>query len=48
MGRVTGVSKCWLPDDVKAQSDQTSRKIVVSKTSQGRLIIECDELWSLA
>ena len=46
--RVTGVSKRWLPYYVKAQSDQTPRKLVVSKTSKGRLTIEGDELWSFA
>ena len=46
--RVTGVSKRWLPYYVNTQYDQIPRKIVVSKTSPGRLTIEGDELWSLA
>lgn len=44
--RVTGVSWSWLQDYVNNKFSQIPRQIRVSKKAKGKLIIECDELWS--
>ena len=44
--RVTGVSWSWLQDYVNNKFSQVPRQTTVSKKPKGKLIIECDELWS--
>lgn len=44
--RVTGVSWSWLQDYVNNKLSQVPRQVKVSKKQKGKLIIECDELWS--
>jgi insertion element IS1 protein InsB len=46
IARVTGVSERWLQSYVNAKYENTPRQVEVKKKTQGRLTIECDELWS--
>jgi IS1 family transposase/transposase-like protein len=45
IARATGVSETWLQHYVNQKYKDVSREVNVKKKS-GRLIIECDELWS--
>jgi len=47
IARVTQVSWSWLQDYVNRKLARTPRQIKVLRKSPGRLIIECDEMWSL-
>lgn len=44
--RVTGVSWSWLQNYVNNKFSHTLRQVSVSAKVRGKLIIECDELWS--
>lgn len=44
--RVTGVSWDWLQQYVNHKMNSVPRQIKVSAKSEGRLTLECDELWS--
>jgi insertion element IS1 protein InsB len=46
IARVTGVSWSWLQNYVNQKLGHIPRKIKASDKSKGRLIIECDEMWS--
>ncbi|MDV2996764.1 MAG: hypothetical protein N4J56_006469 [Chroococcidiopsis sp. SAG 2025] len=46
IARVAQVSWSWLQDYVNQRLDQTPRQVKVSVKSLGKLVIECDELWS--
>lgn len=46
IARVLKISERWLQDYVNKKYDETPREAQVIKKSKGRLIIECDELWS--
>lgn len=46
IARVVGVSESWLQQYVNDKYAQTPREVKVKKKSAGRLMIECDELWS--
>lgn len=43
---VTGVSWSWLQEYVNEKLSAVPRRIKVSAKSKGKLIIECDEMWS--
>lgn len=44
--RVTGVSLAWLQNYVNNKFASIPRQIKVSAKNKGRLVIECDEMWS--
>ena len=46
IARVTGVSFSWLQDYVNTKFSRIPRQINVSDKPKGKLIIECDEMWS--
>ena len=46
IARVTGVSFSWLQDYVNTKFSLIPRRINVSDKPKGKLIIECDEMWS--
>lgn len=46
IARVTGVSEQWLQSYVNKKYEEVKREVEISKKSQGRLTIECDEVWS--
>lgn len=46
IARVTQVSWSWLQDYVNHKFACISKKIMLSSKSRGKLIIECDEMWS--
>jgi IS1 family transposase len=46
IARVTGVSWSWLQDYVNQKLGSVPRQVKVSDKTRGRLIIECDEMWS--
>ena len=46
IARVTGVSWSWLPNYVNHKFSEVPRQVSVSGKTKGKLIIECDELWS--
>ncbi|MDV2997287.1 MAG: hypothetical protein N4J56_006992 [Chroococcidiopsis sp. SAG 2025] len=46
IARVTQVSWSWLQDYVSQKLARTPRQVTVSVKLSGKLIIECDELWS--
>lgn len=46
IARVTGVSERWLQSYVNRKYQDVPREVNVNKKSDGRLVIECDELWS--
>ena len=46
IARVTQVSWSWLQDYVNQKLGQTPRQVEVSGKTLGKLIIECDEMWS--
>ncbi len=43
---MTGVSEKWLQNYVNKKYAQMPQEVTVTKKSQGRLTIECDEMWS--
>lgn len=46
IARVTQVSRTWLQNYVNRKSQQVSHQLRVSPKKKGKLILECDELWS--
>jgi insertion element IS1 protein InsB len=46
IARSVGVSECWLQHYVNKKYAEVPREIIVKKKTGGRLIIECDEVWS--
>ena len=46
IARVTGVSWSWLQNYVNHKFSEVPRQVSVSGKTKGKLIIECDELWS--
>jgi IS1 family transposase len=46
IARVTGVSWSWLQDYVNNKLAAVHRQIKVSDKTKGKLVIECDEMWS--
>jgi transposase-like protein len=46
IARVTQVSWSWLQDYVNQKLAQTPRQVKVSVKPTGKLLIECDEMWS--
>jgi len=44
--RVTGISWSWLQNYVNDKFAAVARQVCVSEKARGKLIIECDELWS--
>lgn len=46
IARVTGVSLSWLQNYVNQKFSQIPHQVCVSPKQKGKLIIECDELWS--
>jgi len=46
IARVTGVSWSWLQNYVNNKFSQVPRQVKVTDKPKGKLIIECDELWS--
>jgi IS1 family transposase/transposase-like protein len=44
--RVTGVSWSWLQNYVNNKFSEVPRQVSISEKARGKLIIECDELWS--
>ncbi len=46
IARVTQVSWSWLQDSVNQKLARTPRQVKVSGKPLGKLIIECDEMWS--
>ena len=46
IARVTGVSLSWLQDYINRKFASIPRQVKVSAKKKGRLIIECDEMWS--
>jgi len=46
IARAAQVSGSWLQDYVNRKFDQVPRQIKVSAKPKGRLVIECDEMWS--
>jgi IS1 family transposase/transposase-like protein len=46
IARVTQVSWSWLQDYVNQKLARTPRQVKVTRKSLGKLVIECDELWS--
>ena len=46
IARVTGVSWSWLQNYVNNKLAAVPRQIKVSEKSKGKLVIECDEMWS--
>lgn len=46
IARVTGVSWSWLQNYVNNKLSQVPRQARVSNKAKGKLVIECDELWS--
>jgi transposase-like protein len=47
IARVTGVSWSWLQNYVNNKLAAVPRQIKVSDKPKGKLVIECDEMWSL-
>ncbi len=47
IARVTGVSWSWLQNYVNNKLAAVPRKIKVSDKPKGKLVRECDEMWSL-
>jgi hypothetical protein len=48
IARVTGVSWSWLQNYVNNKLAAVSRQVKVSDKPKGKLVRECDEMWSLA
>jgi IS1 family transposase len=46
IARATGVSWSWLQNYVNNKLAAVPRQIKVSEKSKGKLVIECDEMWS--
>ena len=46
IARVTGVSWSWLQNYVNQKLSCIPRQISISEKPRGKLIIECDEMWS--
>ena len=46
IARVTGVSLSWLQDYVNTKFRHVPRQVKVSEKPKGKLVIECDEMWS--
>ena len=46
IARVVGVSKRWLQKYVNEKYNDIPKKVKIKKKLKGRLILECDELWS--
>jgi hypothetical protein len=46
IARVTGVSWSWLQNYVNNKLAAVPRQIKVSDKQKGKLVIECDEMWS--
>jgi IS1 family transposase/transposase-like protein len=46
IARVTGVSFSWLQNYVNTKFRRVPRQVKVLKKPKGKLIIECDEMWS--
>jgi IS1 family transposase/transposase-like protein len=46
IARVTGVSWSWLQNYVNNKLSEVPRQVSISEKPRGKLIIECDELWS--
>jgi hypothetical protein len=46
IARVTGVSWSWLQNYVNNKLASVPRQIKVSDKLKGKLVIECDEMWS--
>jgi predicted DNA-binding transcriptional regulator AlpA len=46
IARVTGVSWSWLQNYVNNKLAAVPRQIKVSDKLKGKLVIECDEMWS--
>jgi IS1 family transposase/transposase-like protein len=46
IARVTGVSWSWLQNYVNNKYSLVSRQVSVTEKARGKLIMECDELWS--
>ncbi len=46
IARVTGVSWSWLQNYVNNKLAAVPRQIKVSDKPKGKLVIECDEMWS--
>ena len=46
IARVTGVSFSWLQEYVNTKFRLISKQVKVSEKPKGKLIIECDEMWS--
>jgi len=44
--RVTGVSSSWLQKYVNKKYAEIEQEVNITKKSQGKLTIECDEMWS--
>jgi len=47
IARVTGVSWSWLQNYVNNKLASVPRQVKVSDKSKGKLVRECDEMWSL-
>lgn len=47
IARVTGVSWSWLQNYVNNKLAHTPRQVNISEKTRGKLIIECDEMWSV-
>ena len=46
IARVVGVSERWLQGDVNRKYQGVPQQVAVKKKPKGRLVIQCDELWS--
>lgn len=46
IARATGVSERWLQYYVNEKYDNVPQEVSVKKKAGGRLVVECDELWS--
>lgn len=46
IARATGVSERWLQSYVNQKYQDVPREVRIKRKSDGRLVLECDELWS--
>ena len=46
IARVAGVSERWLQGDVNRKYKAVPRQVDIQKKPKGKLVIQCDELWS--
>ena len=46
IARGLDISYTWLQDYVNKKYESTPREIKVSEKKKGKLILECDEMWS--